>query len=192
MALRSRVRARPALPDRRVSARRRGRVCSESRECCAKGGLFSSLVDATRIMGKGDTRIHIEAWWAVANEIPPISMRPEQPSRCVRVCSGSDLRHVCSLAQPASNQRTLTPPTGNRHCELFCSSSAREVPIREAGSQSAAPGNSSNRSLTTTRTTASGRGTATVNRIVPFDSSNPGSRSRTASTTRELNGKTLR
>jgi hypothetical protein len=104
-SFRSRVPARPALPDRRVSARRRGRACSESRECCAKGRLFSSLVDTIRIMGKGDTHIHVEAWWAVANEIPPISMRPEQPSRCVRVCSGSDLRHVCSLAQhpPATN-----------------------------------------------------------------------------------------
>jgi hypothetical protein len=51
---------------------------------------------------------------------------------------------------------------------------------------------SSIRSLTMSRTTSSGSGMATVNRIVPFDRSNAGSRSRTASTTRELNGKTLK
>jgi hypothetical protein len=54
------------------------------------------------------------------------------------------------------------------------------------------PSISARRSATTSRTTSSGRGFSTVNRIVPFDKSKPGSRSRTSSTTRDLNGKTLR
>lgn len=58
--------------------------------------------------------------------------------------------------------------------------------------QPAEPTISSTRSMTTSRTTSSGSGRSTVNRMVPLDSSNPESRSLTSSTTRELNGKTLR
>jgi GTP-binding protein len=64
-------------------------------------------VDTISILGKGDTHVHVEAWWAVPNKIPPINIRPKQPLRCVRVCSGSYLRHAFSLARHiASNQRT--------------------------------------------------------------------------------------
>ena len=62
--LRSRDPAYPALPYRRIRTDRRGRVGGESRECHAKGRLFSCRVDTMRILGKGDTHIHVEAWWA--------------------------------------------------------------------------------------------------------------------------------
>ena len=71
---------------------------SEGRECQAKGRILS-FGDDPRILGEGDTHVHVEAWWAVANKIPPINIGPEQPLRCVRVCSGSYLRHASSLAE---------------------------------------------------------------------------------------------
>src|SRR6266516_5270373 len=90
---RSRVPAYPALPYRRIPAGRRGRVGGESRECYAKGRLFSCRIDTIRVLGKGDTRIHVEAWWAVPNKVPPINISPQQPPRCIRVCSGPNHRH---------------------------------------------------------------------------------------------------
>ena len=108
----------PAFPDRRVPAGGRGRVGSEGREGSAKGRIFSFR----RILGEGDTHVHVEAWWAVANKIPPINIGPEQPLRRVRVCSGSYLRHAFSLtphrqqpthshalsARGSANERMLT------------------------------------------------------------------------------------
>src|SRR4029450_12151249 len=65
-----------------------------------------------RILCKGDTHVHVEAWWAVANKIRPINIGPEQPSSCVQGCSGSYLRHAFSLARhTASNKRTHMPRT---------------------------------------------------------------------------------
>ena len=58
--------------------------------------------------------------------------------------------------------------------------------------QPAEPTISRTRSMTTSRTTSSGSGRSRVNRMVPLDSSNPESWPLTSSTTRELNGKTLR
>jgi hypothetical protein len=96
----------PALPDRRIPGGRRGRVGGESRQCYAKGRLFSCPVDTIRI-GKGDTHIHVKASWAVPNKIPPINISPQQPPRCTRVCSGPYLRHAISLMQhTASTIRT--------------------------------------------------------------------------------------
>jgi hypothetical protein len=48
------------------------------------------------------------------------------------------------------------------------------------------------RNLTRSRITSSASGLSTLNRIVPFERSNPESWSRTSSTARGLNGKTLR
>jgi hypothetical protein len=96
----------PALPDRRVCAGGRGRVGSEGRECLAKGRIFSC--DTITILGKGDAHIHVEARWAVANKIPPINIRPEQPLRCVRVCSGLYPRHAFSLALHRAAANALT------------------------------------------------------------------------------------
>ena len=89
----SRGPAYPALPYRRIPTGRRGRVGGESRECYAKGRLFSCRVDTMRILGQGDTHIHVEAWWAVPNKVPPIHISRQQPPRCIRVCSGPKLRH---------------------------------------------------------------------------------------------------
>jgi hypothetical protein len=80
----------PAFPDRRICSGGRGRVSSEGRECSAKGKIFSFR----RILGEGDTHVHVEAWWAVANKIPPINIRPEQPLRCFPGCRGSYLGHA--------------------------------------------------------------------------------------------------
>ena len=65
-------------------------------------------------------------------------------------------------------------------------------PVRAAASQRVGPAICWIRCLTMSRTTASGSGVAAVNRMVPLDSSKAASRSRTASTTWELNGKMLR
>ena len=100
--LRSRIRA-PALPDRRIPGGRRGRVGGESRQCYAKGRLFSCPVD-TICIGKGDTHIHVKTWWAVPNKIPPINIRQQQPSRCVCVCSGPYLRHTHQSGAPHRQQ----------------------------------------------------------------------------------------
>ena len=96
----------PALPDRRIPGGRRGRVGGESRECYAKGRLFSWRVNTIRILGKGDTHIHIEAWWAVPNKIPPINISPQQPPRGIRVCSAPNLRHCHQSAATARSQPT--------------------------------------------------------------------------------------
>ena len=78
----------------------------------------------------------------------------------------------------------------NVHTEAPVCRPQRAAP--EKPPQPAEPTISSTRSMTTSRTTSSGSGRSTVNRMVPLDSSNPESRSLTSSTTRELNGKTLR
>ena len=71
--------------------------------------------DTLRILCKGDTHVHVEAWWAVANKIRPINIGPEQPSSCVQGCSGSYLRHAFSLARhTASNKRTHMPHRARR------------------------------------------------------------------------------
>jgi hypothetical protein len=75
-------------PCRRIPTGRRGRVGGESRECYAKGRLFSCRVDTIRVLGKGDTHIHVEAWWAVPNKVPPINISPQQPPRRIRVAAG--------------------------------------------------------------------------------------------------------
>jgi hypothetical protein len=102
--LRIRVPA-PALPYRRIPTGRRGHVGGESRECYAKGRQFSWRVNTIRILGKGDTHIHVEAWWAVPNKIPPINISPQQPLRGIRVCSGPNLRDCISLLQHTRLQR---------------------------------------------------------------------------------------
>jgi hypothetical protein len=91
--LRSRVPACPALPYRRIPDVRRGRMRGESRERYPEGRLFSCRVDTILIRGKGDTHIRVEAWWAIPHKIAPIDVRPQQPSRCIGICSGPDLRH---------------------------------------------------------------------------------------------------
>ena len=65
-------------------------------------------------------------------------------------------------------------------------------PVRGAASQRVGLAISWIRCLAMSRTTSSGSGVAAVNRMVPLDSSKAASRSRTASTTWELNGKMLR
>ncbi len=110
--LRSRIRA-PALPDRRIPGGRRRRAGGESRQCYAKGRLFSCRVETIRILGNGDTHIHVEAWWAVPNKIPPINISPQQPPRCIRVCSGPKLRHAISLMQHTRLQPTALPCGGS-------------------------------------------------------------------------------
>ena len=89
---RSRVPARPALPDRRIPTGGRGRAGGEGRECEAKGGLLSFRVDTVH-RSQGDTHVHVEAWWAVPDKIPPVHVGPQQPSRCLGVRSGPDLPH---------------------------------------------------------------------------------------------------
>ena len=120
--LRNRVPA-PAHPYRRITTGRRGRIGGESRECYAKGRLFSCLVNTIRI-GKGDTHIHVEAWWAVPNKIPPINISPQQPPRCIRVCSGPNLRHCISLLQHTRLQPTALSAAwwtrARRHDENGC------------------------------------------------------------------------
>jgi len=111
--LRRRDPAYPALPYRRIPTGTRGRVGGESRQCYAKGRLFSCRIDTIRILGKGDTHIHVEAWWAVPNKVPPINISPQQPPRCIRVCSRPNLRHhhQSAATHPLATNRTLMPPT---------------------------------------------------------------------------------
>lgn len=101
---RGRVPACPALPYRRIPTGGRGGVGREGRECYAKGRLFSCEVDTIRILGKGDTHVHVEAWRAVPHKVPPINISPQQPQRCIRVCSGPDPRH---RHQSAATHRAL-------------------------------------------------------------------------------------
>jgi hypothetical protein len=74
----------------------------------AKGRLFSGRVDTIRILGNGDAHIHVEAWWAVPNKVPPINISPQQPPRCIRVCSGPNLRHrhQSAATHPLATNRT--------------------------------------------------------------------------------------
>ncbi|WP_189238602.1 hypothetical protein [Planomonospora parontospora] len=60
-------------------------------------------------MGEGDTHVHVEARWAVANKIPPLDIGPEQPSSRVGIRSGSHLVHVLSLPQPQAVTETGWP-----------------------------------------------------------------------------------
>lgn len=95
--LRDRDPARPALPYGRIPLRGRRRVRAESRERCLDGidRCFARRVAGIRpgIVEKGDTHIHVEAWWAVPNKIPPVNISSQQPARCVGLCSGPYLRH---------------------------------------------------------------------------------------------------
>jgi hypothetical protein len=106
---------RPSPPRWPCTAGGRGRVGSEGRECSAKGRIFSCHVGTIRILGKGDTHVHVEAWWAIAHKIPPINISPQQPLRSIRVGSGPNLRHAVSLA-PHRQQPTHSHGRRSRRC----------------------------------------------------------------------------
>ena len=103
---RSRWPAYPAFPDGRIPLGRRGRIGAEGGECRANriGWCLTWRVAGIRlgILGKGDTHVRLKAWRAVPDQIPPINIRPQQPSRWVRVGSGPYLRHAhqCGAAHP--------------------------------------------------------------------------------------------
>ena len=128
-------------------------------------------------------------------------------------CRGQSTRHRSTRHGPTSlgtrpsaerhRQHGRTPAAGDGEREpagmVMSTAGAGTVlsgypawPVRGADSQPVGPAVSWIRCLTMSRTTSSGSGVAAVNRMVPLDSSKAASRSRTASTTWELNRKMLR
>ena len=107
--------ARPARPDCGIPLGRRGRVRTEGRQRCADGvGRCSAWRAAgirPAILGKCDTHIHLKAWRAVPDKIPPINLRSQQPLRCARVCGGPYLSHrrQSGATHPPVTRRTLVP-----------------------------------------------------------------------------------
>ena len=124
-----RRRAYPALPYRRIPLGSRGRVGGEGREGCAKdiGRWLAWRVIGIRlgILGKCDTHIHVKAWWAVTDKIPPINIGSQQPSRRVRVCSGPYLRHS---HQSGATHPPVTVVLGCRRSPRWCDRLCRVRP----------------------------------------------------------------
>jgi hypothetical protein len=101
----------PGLSSPPISPHTHGQAwpCRRRESRVPHGRLFSCRIDTIRILGKGDTHIHVEARWAVPNQVPPINISPQQPPRCIRVCSGPNLRHrhQSAATHPLATSRTL-------------------------------------------------------------------------------------
>ena len=96
---RSREPALPAFPDRRIRSKRRGGVAGERPECQPKAKFFAWLIGTVGILVEGDAQVHVEAGWAVSNEVPPVDVGPEQPFARFGTCRWPYARHLHSLTQ---------------------------------------------------------------------------------------------
>lgn len=78
-------------------------------KCQSKAWILTIRIQPMRIRIEGNPHVHVEARRAVANEVPPIDSRPEQPLSRFSACRWLHVGHAHSLTPNRSES------TSSRH-----------------------------------------------------------------------------